>query len=120
MFELTQDNLRLFAAKHYINSCCLGEEEFLDDFNLPHKIEFHLNKQQPDIRRLINLVIVYYNVFERMAATRILFYLMKPKNHGKLKTILVTLNRFPKELDYEYQVELDPFLLQRIIQEIGY
>lgn len=115
MIELTHSNIRLFAARHYENSSCLGEQEFLNDFFLASKIDRLLEKGDPNIRKTINLLVTFCNVFSPVAATRILFF--HSKNESKLKTLLVTTNRFPEEMEYEYPYELDSELLELLIKE---
>lgn len=99
-----------------MNSYCLGEDEFNKDFNLANKIDSHYTKKPDELRRLINMVITFYNVFDREAATRILFY--QTSHPVALKTILVVLNRFPESLEYLYQYELDFGLLKTLQQEL--
>lgn len=117
MIELTSRNIKLFAARNYTNSSCLGEEEFNRDFNLSNKIDACLTRNTEDIRKLINFVITYYNVFEFEAATRMLFY--NSNNKVKLKTLLVSLGRFPDTLEYTFPYGLDVKLLEILQKEIA-
>lgn len=115
MFELTHSNIRLYAARHYENISCLGEQEFLNDFFLASKIDRLLEKDNSNLRKTINLIVTFCNVFSPEAATRILFF--HSKNSSKLKTLLIALNRFPENMEYVYPYELDNTLLEVLIKE---
>ncbi len=46
---------------------------------------------------ILNHIIIFYNVFEMEAATKMLFYRMEDKFKPLLKTFLVYLNYFPDD-----------------------
>lgn len=94
MFKLDEANLRLYAARHYNNTSCLGEEEFKKDLNIPSRISQQLSKPEScNIRLLSNLVIIFFNVFEYDAARKLIYFLTEKEYHSRIKTILVFLGR---------------------------
>ena len=118
MIELTSRNLKLYAAKNYTNTSCLGEDEFSRDFNLMNKIDTLLTKELDGqlLRKLVNMVITYFNVFEYEAAARLLFF--NTNQESRLKTLLISLNRFPNSLEYIHQCPLDIDLLNQLHTEL--
>ena len=69
MFEnITNDNVLLFALKHYDNPQCEGEKEFYDDMKRFKYIKRLLKKYKVDgviikERLLLNHIIILNNVF---------------------------------------------------------
>jgi hypothetical protein len=118
MIELNSRNVKLFAARNYTNTSCLGEDEFSRDFNLTNKIDTLLSKELESqaVRKLVNMVITYFNVFEHEAATQLLFYNTSQK--VRLKTLLVFLNRFPDGFEYIYPSPIDISFLGQLYKEI--
>lgn len=119
MIELTSRNVKLYAARNYTNPACLGEDEFNRDFNLMNKIDTLLSRQgleSASVRKLINMVITYFNVFEYEAAARLLFY--NTTQEKRLKTLLISLNRFPDSLEYSHQCPIDVQLLETLHKEL--
>ena len=51
-------------------------------------------------RLILNHLIIFYNVFDMDAATKMLFYKMEDKFKPLLKTFLVYLNYLPKDHVY--------------------
>ena len=83
MFEkITNDNVLLFALKHYDNPQCDGEKEFYDDLKRFKYIKRLLKKYKSDgivkERLLLNHIIVLNNVFGADAAST-----MIPENELK-------------------------------------
>ena len=71
MFEkITNDNVLLFALKHYDNPQCEGEKEFYDDLKRFKYIKRLLKKYKVDgvvkERLLLNHIIILNNVFGSM------------------------------------------------------
>lgn len=76
--RLAEDNFILYAAKHYDNPECFDTEEFLMDLNRFKYIKRLLNKySETGILKetlILNHIIVIYNIFGVVAATRMLFF----------------------------------------------
>jgi hypothetical protein len=63
-------------------------------------------------RLIINHLVTFYNVFENVAATRILFYKVEKEYHPILKTFLVFLNRIP--LEKYVKIGLDEIIIEKL------
>lgn len=97
--ELTEENLVMFAMKHYDITKCLDTKEFFDDLQKVGYIQklFYIYKHKDELRErlILNHLITFYNVFESTAATRILFFKLEKKYHSILKTFLLFMNKMP-------------------------
>ena len=96
MFEkITNDNILLFALKHYDNPQCEGEKEFYDDMKRFKYINRLLKKYSQDgivkERLLLNHIIVINNVFGPEAASTLLLFKIEPEFWPQLKSFLVYL-----------------------------
>lgn len=105
MFEkITNDNVLLFALKHYDNPQCDGEKEFYDDMKRFKYIKRLLKKYKSDgivkERLLLNHIIVLNNVFGVEAACTLLLYKVDKPYWPALKSFLIY-------LDYLYPHELN-------------
>ena len=56
------------------------------------------NDNEIKVRLLLNHIIMVYNIFDNEAATRILFFKIDSKHWDILKTVLIFLNRMPKNI----------------------
>ena len=77
MFEqITNENVMMFALKHYDNPQCEGEKEFQDDMKRFKYIKRLLKKYKVDgvikERLLLNHIIILNNVFGPDAASTLL------------------------------------------------
>ena len=106
--ELTSGNYVIYAIKNYDNPQCLDIEEFNSDLNRIKYLKrlFRRYKSTGDLkeRLILNHVIVLYNVFGIIPATRLLFFRMNEEYHSLLKTFIVFLNYLP-ELDKVNEVK---------------
>ena len=101
MFEkLTNDNITMFAIKHYDNPQCEGETEFQDDMKRFKYIKRLLRKYQDSgelkERLILNHMTVIYNVFGADAGSTLLLFKIEPEFWGILKTFMVFLNMLPE------------------------
>jgi hypothetical protein len=101
---LTNENLMLYALKHYDNPQSNSMSEFEQDFKMiPKYLKRLFNKYQEggDLkeRLILNHLIIFYNVFGTEAATRMLFFRTDKLHLPYLKTFLVFLNRCPDVVD---------------------
>ena len=97
MFEkITNDNVLLFALKHYDNPQCEGEKEFYDDMKRFKYIKRLLKKYKVDgvikERLLLNHIIILNNVFGPDACATLLLYKIQPEYWPTLKSFLLYLN----------------------------
>lgn len=100
MFEkLTNDNITMFAIKHYDNPQCEGELEFHDDMKRFKYIKRLLRKYQDSgelkERLILNHLIVVFNVFGAEAGSTLLLFKLEPEFWSILKTFMVFLNMLP-------------------------
>ena len=98
--ELTSGNYVIYAIKNYDNPQCLDIEEFYSDLSRIKYLKrlFRRYTATGDLkeRLILNHIIVLYNVFGIVPATRLLFFRMGDEFHSVLKTFLVYLNMFPE------------------------
>jgi len=76
--KIDESNFMLFAAKHYDNTNCTDVLEFQEDLNRIKYIK-RLFKKYDETgvlkeRLILNHLIVFYNVFQPEAATKMLCY----------------------------------------------
>ena len=100
--NLTSNNFLEYAMISYTNIRCHGITEFFDDLLKIKYIKRLFRKynetgQMDDIRLRLSLnhLIIFYNVFQTQAATRILFLKIEPELYSILKTFLLHLNYMP-------------------------
>lgn len=120
-FELlNSDNLIFYAMRMYENPQCKNIQEFYEDMDRIKYIKRLLIKYKNGgelrERLLLNHIIVFYNIFNIEAATRILFTEIKPELHPFLKTFIVFLNNLPKKIP-EFDLVSIP-LDRRIINKL--
>jgi len=93
--EVTEDNFILVAAQHYNNPQCQSTEEFYNDLNRIKYIKRLLNRYlatgELSERLLLNHIIVFYNVFGVIPATKLLAVKLEYKYWSIIKTFLVFL-----------------------------
>ena len=120
MFEkLTNDNITMFAIKHYDNPQCEGELEFHDDMKRFKYIKRLLRKYQDSgelkERLILNHLIVVFNVFGAEAGSTLLLFKLEPEFWSILKTFMVFLNMLPDgELEEIDEVEEIKRVLEKV------
>ena len=97
MFQkITNQNVLLFAIKHYNNPQCVGESEFYDDLNKFKYIKRLLTKYKETgilkSRLILNHIIVITNLFGVDAGTTLLFFKIEREFWPQLKAFLLFLN----------------------------
>ena len=99
--DLNEKNFLLFAMQHYDNPQCVEVEEFNDDLRRIKYIKRLFNQYDMDCvlneRLILNHIIVFFNVFQTRAATRILFFKIEEKFWPMLKTFLFYLRFMPED-----------------------
>jgi len=99
--ELTSKNYIMYAMKNYDNPQCLDIEEFYSDLNRIKYLKrlFRRYKTTNDLkeRLILNHIIIFYNVFGIIPATKLLFFRMEPEFYPLLKTFLVYLSLLPED-----------------------
>ena len=109
--RLTNKNYVMYAMKHYDNPQCLDIEEFYSDLNrikyLKRLFRRYLTTGELKERLILNHIIILYNVFGIVPATRMLFHRMEDKFHPVLKTCIVYLNMLPEDENANKVNEVD-------------
>ena len=119
--QLTNGNYMMYALLYYDNPHCIDIKEFFEDIKRLHYIRrlFKRYKDDGDLkeRLIINHLVVFYNVFEAHAATRILFFKVENEYHPVLKTFLVYLNKISYSYDKHLSldnIELDEHTIKKL------
>ena len=97
MYEkITNDNVIMFAIKHYDNPQCEGEKEFHDDMKRFKYIKRLLRKYKDTSilkeRLLLNHIIILNNLFGPEACVTLLLFKVQREYWGTLKSFLLFLN----------------------------
>ena len=97
MYEkITNDNIMMFAIKHYDNPQCEGEKEFYDDMKRFKYIKRLLRKHKDTgvikERLLLNHIIVLNNLFGAEACVTLLLFKIQREYWETLKSFLLFLN----------------------------
>lgn len=97
MYEtITNDNVMMFAIKHYDNPQCEGEKEFHDDMKRFKYIKRLLRKYNDTgilkERLLLNHIIVLKNLFGAEACVTLLLFKIQKEYWETLKSFLLFLN----------------------------
>ena len=97
MYEkITNDNVIMFAIKHYDNPQCEGEREFYDDMKRFKYIKRLLRKYKDTNilkeRLLLNHIIILNNLFGPEACVTLLLFKIQKEYWETLKSFLLFLN----------------------------
>ena len=97
MYEkITNDNVIMFAIKHYDNPQCEGEREFYDDMKRFKYIKRLLRKHKDTgilkERLLLNHIIILNNLFGAEACVTLLLFKIQREYWETLKSFLLFLN----------------------------
>ena len=123
--DLTDANFLMFAMKEYSNQQCTNIEEFYDDLKKIKYIKRLINRflESGKLKEILilNHLIVFYNVFDNKAATRLLFFKIEEKYWSVLKTFLIYLSMMPetvKGIRGEDIISSDIQLNQEVIDKL--
>ena len=93
--ELNDDNLFLYAAKHYYNPKCIDVDEFYEDLNrfkyIKRLVNRYLDSGSLSERLILNHLIVIFNSFGVEATLKMLEYKMSEEQWPVLKPFLIFL-----------------------------
>ena len=123
--DLNEKNFLLYAMKEYNNPQCTDIEEFNDDLKKIKYIKRLINRflESGKLKEILilNHLIVFYNVFDNKAATRLLFFKIEEKYWSVLKTFLIYLSMMPetvKGIRGEDIISSDIQLNQEVIDKL--
>ena len=102
MFEnLSNENIMMFALKHYDNPQCEGEKEFHDDMKRFKYIKRLLRKYKDHgvlkERLILNHIIVLNNVFGPDACSTLLLFKIEQEHWPQVKSFLSFLGMLPEK-----------------------
>jgi|TARA_B110000495_G_C22780828_1_gene456713 hypothetical protein len=113
--NLTNGNYMMYGLLHYDNPYCKDIKEFFEDIKRIHYINRLFKRYKLDSvlkeRMILNHLIIFYNVFENKAATRILFFKVNKDYHSYLKTFLIYINKMP---DDRHDIPLDEYIVKTL------
>lgn len=99
--KLDESNFLLYAAKHYDNPSCFDTLEFYEDLNRFKYLKrlFSRFEETGELkeRLILNHLIIIYNLFGPVPATRLLFFKLKDY-YQILKPFLIFLNACPEKV----------------------
>ena len=115
MYEkITNENVIMFAIKHYDNPQCEGEKEFYDDMKRFKYIKRLLRKHKDTSvlkeRLLLNHIIVLHNLFGSEACVTLLLFKIQREYWSTLKSFLLFLNMIRE--DELKEISLDDHALE--------
>lgn len=98
MIDLNPDTVMIYAIKTYDKPTYIKSElkEDLKHLSYVRRL-FRRYHQYGELRErlILNHIVILYNIFGVPAATRLLFYHVRPEDHAILKTFLIFLNYMP-------------------------
>lgn len=102
MYDLTPENILIYAVKAYERPTYIKSElkEDLKHLSYVRRL-FRRYHQYGELRErlILNHIVILYNIFGVPAATRLLFYHVRPEDHAILKTFLLFLNYMPEKVN---------------------
>lgn len=121
MIDLNPETVMIYAVKAYDKPTYIKSEleDDLKHFTYIRRL-FRRYQQCGELRErlVLNHLIILYNVFGVPAATRLLFYYVRPEDYGVLKTFLLFLNFMPDEITgirghtiYSTDIQVDPSIV---------
>ena len=97
--ELNEENLLLFAIKHYENPQAVTKEDFDKDLQhfkyIKRLLKKYKNSGELKAHLLLNHFIILYNIFGD-AATPMLFFKIEKDLWSTIKTFIIFLNKLPE------------------------
>jgi hypothetical protein len=114
--KLTDENLFLYAAKHYDNPTFSDIDDFHEDLKRFKYIKRLLNRynEQNDLaeRLILNHLVVVFNVFGVEATLNILKLKLEEKHWPVIKPFLIFLNYIKS--DQYTNIEMDKVVVERL------
>jgi len=114
--ELTEDNLFLYAAKHYYNPNFSDIEEFYEDLKrfkyIKRLANRYLETNELAERLILNHLIVVFNVFGIKAGLNILDLKLNEKHWPIIKPFLIFLNYIKN--DQYTGIEMDQEVVKKL------
>ena len=113
---LDDDNILLYAAKHYYKPNVIDAEEFYEDLKrfmyLKRLLNRYCNTGDLSERLILNHLIVIFNVFDIIPTLKMLEYHMNGKYWSALKPFLIFLRHIRN--DQYTEIEMDKTVIERL------
>lgn len=94
--ELNDRTFLLYAAKHYVNPCCMDISEFYEDVSrfkyLKKLLKRYKDKGELQERLILNHIIIIGNSFGINAGVKLCFFKIPEEHWPALKTFMLYLN----------------------------
>lgn len=114
--ELNDDNLFLYAAKHYYNPKFSDIEEFYEDLKrfkyIKRLVNRYLDNGELAERLILNHLIVVFNAFGAEATLNILELKLDDKHWPVIKPFLIFLNYIRN--DQYVQIKMDQLVVDKL------
>jgi hypothetical protein len=114
--ELTEENLFLYAAKHYDNPTFSDVDEFYEDLKrfkyIKRLVNRYLDHKDLAERLILNHLVVVFNVFGVQATLDILQLKLDEKHWPVIKPFLIFLNYIKN--DELTDIQMDKFVIERL------
>lgn len=101
--RITEENFIRYCMRHYNNPHCMSIEDFQKDIKIIKYIKRLFSKygaskkmDAKQCRLILNHITIFYNIFERDAATRILFFRIEERFYKYLKPFLLYKSVLPE------------------------
>ncbi len=108
---LTDSDFLNYAMRHYDNPSCRTINEFNNDLNrfkyLKKLFQRYSDKGEENFLLMLNHIMILFNVFEREACVKMLFFKVEKQHWPLLKTFLVGLSYMPDVIPDYGVVESD-------------
>lgn len=115
-FELTEDNLLLYAAKHYYNPQFSDIEEFHEDLKrfkyIKRLVNRYIENDELAERLILNHLIVVFNVFGIEPALKMLELKLNDSHWAVIKPFLIFL-KYIKNDQYT-GIPMEPTVVERL------
>lgn len=116
MITLTEENLYLYAAKHYYNPKYIDMEEFQEDLKrfkyVKRLLNRYLESGKLSERLILNHLIVIFNVFGIEASLNILELKLLEKHWPLVNPFLVFLKAIPDDVDLPMNIDIYETLMK--------
>ena len=111
---LDDDNILLYAAKHYYKPNVIDAEEFYEDLKrfIKRLLNRYCNTGDLSERLILNHLIVIFNVFDIIPTLKMLEYHMNGKYWSALKPFLIFLRHIRN--DQYTEIEMDKTVIERL------
>tara|TARA_R110000851_G_scaffold318244_1_gene482015 strand:+ start:706 stop:1074 length:369 start_codon:yes stop_codon:yes gene_type:complete len=114
--EINDDNLLIFASRHYYNPKCIDVEEFYEDLNrfkyVKRLVNRYIESERLSDRLILNHLIVIFNVFGVEASIKILRFKLNNEHWKVIKPFLIFLKHI-EPTDF-IDIEMDDFIVQQL------